>query len=178
MKYLAHIFLAFSCSLLLVACKSTGSATSPKPATAKKNSPATILSNNADPYWRAFVTSGFEKAPEPTGAGKSPAVKKSKNVKPEVTRLIKVEIWNLLIGQEKTNLMKKAQALGSSVVPPENQWQQWQMAAGAVESNRKKVLNFLISPELCQQSRPVSGMHMYVEIMDVGGIHIARYSAD
>ena len=148
-----------------------------------------------DPYWNSFVTSGFDStsqsASQLSGTLDPALANRAKwqwskeeslpasyleeaeaDAKPESSHLVKVEVWNLLIGTEKISALQKAQKLGSTQLPLESDWTRWQVATGALESDRKTAITFLIPPDY---GKLISGEQAYVEIAEVGGLHIARY---
>lgn len=149
-----------------------------------------------DPYWNAFVTSGFSAAPveDPSSADYVPAPDLSNRAKwqwssierlpdnfaeqaeaetrPESSHLVRVEVWNLLIGKEKTSALEKAQQLGSTQLAQISDWSHWQVATGALDGNPRKTITFLIPPDY---GKLISGERAFVEIAEVGGLHIARY---
>ncbi|MDO9366715.1 MAG: hypothetical protein Q7T58_10360 [Methylotenera sp.] len=49
------------------------------------------------------------------------------------SKLVSVEVWNLLIGDEKQSVFEKAKLQGSTIIPPKEEWSQWQIAVGAAE---------------------------------------------
>jgi len=130
-------------------------------------------------YWAAFVTSGFDTVPTTPASDSAP--KQADNIsannaeRTESSRLVCVEVWNLLIGQEKISVLEKAQLLGSTQLPKPEEWAQWQVATGALETDSKKTITFLIPPDF---GKFVSGERAFVEISDVGGLHIARHLAN
>ena len=148
-----------------------------------------------DAYWNSFVTSGFSSSTQlsnelsatadPALANRakwqwateeslpaSYAEETEADTRPESSHLVKVEVWNLLIGTEKISALQKAQKLGSTQLPSESDWARWQVATGALESDRKTAITFLIPPSY---GKLISGEQAYVEIAEVGGLHIARY---
>lgn len=133
-----------------------------------------------DEYWAAFVTSSYAKV-EPTAESlpdyrvaefKVPTATASQI---EVSRLVRVEMWNLLIGDEKRSVLEKARLLGSGNLPPPNEWPNWQVATGALEGQKSQSITFLIPPDF---GKFTSGKSALVEISGVGGLHIARYPAN
>lgn len=130
-----------------------------------------------DPYWSMFVTSGFETAPP---VENSISLPKAPLPSVAASRLVKVEVWNVLLGDEKLQVMQRALALGSSYVPEPRDWAKWQVATGSIgDANEKagkpKSLLFLVPPDM---GKLTSGEHAIIEIAESGGLHIARYSAE
>lgn len=126
-----------------------------------------------DEYYAAFISSGFESvqpvaAPQP---GVSDPVQEQL-ARIESSRLVRVELWNLLLGDEKRLTLEKAYLLGSASVPPVNEWDHWQVATGASEATANLPITFLIPPEL---GRAKAGGNAVVEITQQGGLHVARY---
>ncbi len=148
-----------------------------------------------DPYRYAFITSGFntispvvEPLPASAGAIDGTALmateddaavlttaSTSNHLAPaQVTRLAHVEIWNLIVGDEKNLLLEKARLLGADV-PPREEWQRWKVATGALVSDRNKPITFLIPPEF---GRINSGGRAVVEMAELSQIHVVRYAAN
>lgn len=146
---------------------------------AKERPNVVLKDSEPDRYWAAFVTSGFLPAPQQenmlngqTTAAQNPD---SASFQAESSHLVRVEVWNVLLGEEKISVLQRAQTLGSTSLPKPDEWAQWQVATGALESDNKKTITFLIPPDF---GKFVSGERAYVEISDVGGLHIARYLAN
>lgn len=53
------------------------------------------------------------------------------------TKLVQVEVWSLLMGDEKQHILENARKQGSAEIPPEYEWQQSQIAVGSATSNNK-----------------------------------------
>ncbi len=91
------------------------------------------------------------------------------------SRLVPVETWNLIIGQEKQAVLERSLRNGSTILPDPVEWSRWQLATGALEDQGKSQVNFLVPPDL---GRLNSGDHVIVEITNTGGLHIARYRSE
>ena len=139
---------------------------------------AVLKDTEPDEYWAAFVTSRFSQQ-QPAAAPLHqdyrvaeyqavPAI--SSTI--EASRLVRVEMWNLLIGDEKRSVLEKARLLGSSTLPPPAEWQHWQVATGTMSGEHSSPITFLIPPEF---GKLASGGFALVEIASTGGLHIARY---
>lgn len=128
-----------------------------------------------DEYWAAFLTSGFsevtpieEPLPQPAELAPLPSTA------PAVTesRLVRVELWNVMLGEEKQSVLEKARLMGSTTLPPKTEWARWKVATGAIANQQEKPLIFLIPPEFGKVS---SGQHAVVEMTGLGELHVARY---
>jgi hypothetical protein len=86
-------------------------------------------------------------------------------------QLVRVELFNLLIGEEKNAVYESARLMGSTSLPPKREWKNWQVGVGAIEHS-KKVLTFLIPPEF---GKLPSGAITLVELVGPGELNIARY---
>lgn len=132
-----------------------------------------------DPYKIAFLNAGFENVTiqvEPLPASSIEENNQTKNV--HSAQLVQVEIWSLLVGDEKQRVFEKAIIQGSTEIPPKDQWQQWQIAIGAADdnqSNNKQPITFLIPPEIGKMH---SGAKALVELSNVGELNIARYTVN
>jgi hypothetical protein len=89
-----------------------------------------------------------------------------------ITRLVRVEIWNLVVGDEKSQILEKARLLGEPL-PSKDKWHNWRVATGVAE-NTKKPITFLIPPDLGSIH---SGGSAIVEITAADHLYIARYAA-
>jgi hypothetical protein len=86
-------------------------------------------------------------------------------------QLVRVELFNTLIGEEKNAVYESARLIGSTSLPPKREWQNWQVGVGAIEHS-KKVVIFLIPPEF---GKLPSGTMTVVELAGSGELNIARY---
>jgi len=136
-------------------------------ALAKKNA-------KPDPYTIAFLNSGFE----PVSAKIEPLpevpIIEEEQVLPmmQETKLVPVEIWSLLAGEEKQNVLEAARLRGSTEIPPKDEWRQWQIATGASHQSNQPI-TFLIPPEM---GRMRSGAKAMVELSRSNELSVARYS--
>lgn len=128
-----------------------------------------------DDYKIAFINSGFEEIKpqiEPLPEAKAEE-EKSIEVMQE-TPLVQVEVWNLLVGDEKQRILEKARLQGSISVPPKNEWQRWQVATGEAVSSQQTI-TFLIPPEI---GKLHSGAIALVELSSTGELSVARYATN
>lgn len=141
-----------------------------------------------DAYQIAFLRAGFETIqpqiePLPPSKNQETQQHGSSNHKPVATPalqsrpLVHVEIWNVLLGDEKNRLLEKAMLHGSPAIPPKAQWSTWQIAIGAVQGHAVKPpqnpITFLIPPDL---GKLPSGSKALVELAEHDELSIARYS--
>lgn len=93
------------------------------------------------------------------------------------SKLVSVEVWNLLIGDEKQSVFEKARLQGSTIIPPQEEWSQWQIAVGAAENNppnnEQQPITFLVSPDIGKMR---SGTKVIVELSSAEELSIARYA--
>ena len=97
------------------------------------------------------------------------------------SKLVQVEVWSLLVGDEKQNMLEKARAQGFSSIPPKAEWQKWQVAIGSADnpmlkknlSTQQQAITFLIPPEMGKMR---SGAKALVELSSVGELSVARYA--
>lgn len=130
-----------------------------------------------DDYQIAFLRSGFEPI-QPQVEALPPVPAKTETSAPTLqeSKLVSVEVWNLLIGDEKQHLLEKARLQGSMLIPPKEEWSQWQVAIGSTESNQpshKEAITFLIPPDM---GKVRSGGKAVVELSTAGELSIARYA--
>lgn len=141
---------------------------------AERNKP--LPDQMPDEYWAAFLTSGFaevnpvvESLPEQTNQASQ---EKKATSSPKVSQLVQVELWNVMLGEEKQAILEKARLVGASTIPPKNEWPKWKVATGAIADGDEKPLVFLIPPGF---GRVSSGQHAVVELTGLGELHVARY---
>lgn len=137
-----------------------------------------LQDTSPDPYWAAFVTSGFNQVIPITEAPPQSALQPAsqpqiKQEKFKATPLVRVEIWNQLVGEEKLAFLEKARLQGATNLPPKQEWHRWQVATGAVASDKDKLLLFLIPPDF---GRIASGELAVVEMFEAGEVSYARYA--
>ncbi len=92
------------------------------------------------------------------------------------SQLVAVELFNLLIGEEKNAVYEQARLMGSISLPPKREWQHWSVATGIIKSSPdrpdKKIITFLIPPEF---GKLPSGAVTMVELASPGELNVARY---
>lgn len=147
-----------------------------------------------DEYWASFVTSGFstlETVKEPLPDYRQASINTPSTPVPDRTieppsivpdsktqaalvqsKLVRVELWNLLIGDEKRSILEKARLMGAAGIPPTTEWSQWQLATGAPVGDRQQPITFLIPPDF---GRMKSGDYAVVEVAGTGDLNVARY---
>ena len=137
-----------------------------------------LKNTNPDKYDIAFLNSGFQEVT----AKIEPLPQTPLNQEPSMqlmqeSKLVQVEVWNLLIGDEKQHVLENAKKQGLSEVPPENEWQGSQIAVGATsrdtKSSKQEVITFLIPAEI---GKLHSGSKALVELSAVGQLSVARYT--
>lgn len=143
-----------------------------------------------DPYQIAFVNAAFENVPLqveplPENTHDEDTLPVSQESKVIETKLVQVEIWNLLVGEEKQNILEKARIQGMTNIPPDSDWQKWQIAVGAENkrmapnklskqdgNSKTQPITFLIPPEM---GKMFSGEIALVELTGAGELNVARY---
>jgi hypothetical protein len=148
-----------------------------QPITAQK-----MYSNNTPPdkYDVAFVNAEFTKITPQVEPLPEIPLDEEKPLMPQEAKLVQVEVWNLLIGDEKRHILENAKKLGSAIVPPENEWQQSQIAIGGAtnnntQNNKQDIITFLIPAEV---GKLHSGSKALVELASAGQLGVARYSVN
>lgn len=137
-----------------------------------------LTDTTPDEYWAAFLTSGFSTI-APTTESLPPDYRQAAYTPPpqtdaHVSRLVKIEVWSLVIGEEKTRILENAARVGAAL-PDKLDWPNWQLAVGPIDEAGKQTINFLVPPDL---GRVRSGTQVVVEVSEVGGLHTARYLAE
>jgi hypothetical protein len=139
-----------------------------------------LKNTTPDKYDIAFINAGFEEVkPQIEPLPPQAPLDEEKPVQLiQEAKLVQVEVWSLLIGDEKQHILEAAKKQGSTELPPENEWQQSQIAIGATNNtklNKQEVITFLIPVEL---GKLHSGSKALVELSRVGQLSVARYAVN
>ncbi len=135
----------------------------------------TLKDTVPDDYWLAMATSGFQEVkpiaeplPEQAAETETPIqVAQS-------SKLVRVELFNLLIGEEKTAVYEKARLIGATSLPQKQEWQNWGVGTGVIQKDNK-IITFLIPPEF---GKLPSGAIAVVELASPGELNVARYKTN
>ena len=128
-----------------------------------------------DPYTIAFMNAQFEEVkPQVEPLPDSAILEDNPLPLIQESKLIQVEIWSLLIGTEKLNLLEKARQQGLAEIPAKTDWDQWQVAMGAT-NNSQNPITFLIPPEMGKMH---SGEKAMVELLPASELNMARYATN
>lgn len=132
-----------------------------------------------DPYRTAFANAAFEEVkpiaealPEQIAEVETPVQVMKGNP------LVRVQLYNLLIGDEKNAVFEKARLLGATSLPQKREWQSWGVGTGEIQTKTqkdKKLITFLIPPEF---GKLPSGTEAMVELANPGELNVARYKAN
>lgn len=144
----------------------------PTPQQHKTNQLLMSQSQGLDPYQAAFVRAQLRTPPQPLNLEqpKAPAPDPALSAEAVVTRLTTIEIWGIVIGPEKRSMLESIRDLGIAKLPPEPQWDQWQLAEGGAKGTERPML-ILVPPEI---GRMQSGDFAVVEIGATEGFYIAK----
>jgi hypothetical protein len=137
-----------------------------------------LKNTSPDKYDIAFINSGFQEiTPQVEPLPQTPLDEVPNEQLMQENKLVQVEVWSLIIGDEKQRVLENAKKLGLTEVPPENEWQQSQIAIGATssgtKSSKQEVITFLIPAEM---GKLHSGSKALVELSTAGQLSIARYT--
>jgi hypothetical protein len=143
-----------------------------------------MLPNNTklDDYQVALLRSGFEPIQAQVEELPQAATQAESSTKLiQESRLVNVEVWNMLIGDEKQQLLETAKLQGSLLIPPREEWPQWYVAVGSTVGNNNgkssQAITFLIPPDLGKMR---TGARALVELPNNtksgGELSIARYA--
>ena len=132
-----------------------------------------------DPYQTAFMNMAFE----PAKAVSEPIPSQIQEVETRIAisdgnQLVRVELFNLLIGDEKNAVYEKARLMGAASLPKQREWQRWGVGTGAFKidgQNDKKIITFLIPPEF---GKLPSGSIAMVELASLGELNVVRYKGN
>jgi hypothetical protein len=197
--HLIRLALIFTCVTLLSGClggtiaqqiarsiatsiadKAVGNAVEAQERKNELNDPkysAVIQHSANDPYRNAMLTGRFAtiKAVEEPLPNYPVTEQEIPVVILKTNPLVQVELFNLLIGEEKNAVLEKAMLTGALNLPDKGEWGDWNVATGKVTSNTgdaEKIITFLIPPEF---GKPTSGSNAMVELSNAGDMNIARY---
>ncbi len=139
----------------------------------------TLQNTSPDPYQVAFVNAAFEpvKATSEPLSDSRPEQAEEVETRTAITegnQLVRVELFNLLIGEEKNAIYEKARLMGATTLPKQREWQRWGVGTGISQSD-KKIITFLIPPEFGKLS---SGSIAMVELASPGELNVARYKGN
>lgn len=145
-----------------------------KPAVAEQGQTNRLLMRSGlDPYQEAFLKAQFVTTPalppEPPQPPQKPDP--AETAVPITTPLATVEVWGLVIGEEKRTMLENMRDLGIAAVPPEHAWEQWQLAEGGMSELSDRPLLILVPPELGKMR---SGDYAVVELGMNNGFYVAR----
>lgn len=125
-----------------------------------------------DPDQEAFLRAQLYVPPQVTPTPDPPRKPDpGANAIPLVSRLATVEIWSMVIGPEKQAMLENMREIGMAAVPPEKEWQQWQLAEGGLPSENDHPLLILIPPQLGKMK---SGDRAVIELGTNNGLYVAR----
>ncbi|MDR2219253.1 MAG: hypothetical protein LBE24_01585 [Methylobacillus sp.] len=91
------------------------------------------------------------------------------NAEARISKLVTMEIWGLILGDEKHSTFETIRQLNIMPLPPEQQWDQWQLAEGGMSGTERPML-ILIPPAI---GKVRSGDLTVVEVGSVNGIYVA-----
>lgn len=132
-----------------------------------------------DPYQVAFVNAAFEPVKATTEPLSDSRPEQAQEVETRIAitegnQLVRVELFSLLIGEEKNAVYEKARLLGATSLPQKREWQRWSVGTGLSQGD-KKVITFLIPPEF---GKLPSGSFAMVELASPGELNVARYKGN
>ena len=134
-----------------------------------------------DPYKIAFVNAAFDEVKPVTEALPEQLAEVETPLQVAVAegnQLVRVELFNLLIGEEKNAVYESARMMGATSLPQKREWQSWGVGTGAIQGalqKDKQLITFLIPPEF---GKLPSGTVAVVELASPGEMNVARYKAN
>jgi hypothetical protein len=98
-------------------------------------------------------------------------------------QLVQVELFNMLIGDEKNAVYEQARLIGATGLPQKREWQSWGVGTGEIKTatinngteKSKKIITFLIPPEI---GKMPSGATALVELASPGELNVVRYKTN
>ena len=137
--------------------------------------PQNIVLKDTEPddVWVAMATAGFDKVDPNTPLNEPPSAEEPVATA-QTNSLVRVELFNMLIGEERKAVFEKARLVGALNLPNPKEWPRWNVATGVVESD-KRTITFLVPPEF---GKLPSGTVTVVELASPGNLNIARYKSN
>lgn len=144
-----------------------------------------LLEAQHDPYKIAITNTAFEQI-RPIAEPLPTALVEVENTVEVIqsSQLVRVELFNLLTGDEKNAVYEQARLMGYASLPQKREWALWQVATGVIQLGQnqsghnqpdKKLITFLIPPEF---GKLPSGAVTMVELAKQGELNVARYKAN
>ena len=153
----------------------TQSGNSPVTVSANRQRSAQLHETEPDEFAYMLATASFLPVKPITEPLPAEAIEQEAKVEViQSNQLVRVELFNLLIGAEKNAVYEEARLVGAINLPQKHEWKNWQVGVGAIEHS-KKMITFLIPPEF---GKPPSGAITTVEIAGAGELNIARYEPE
>jgi hypothetical protein len=144
-----------------------------------------LESTTTDPYKVAMLNAQFQPY---NPANEVDALQETVEIETSIaaiqtSQLVRVELFNLLIGNEKAAVYDKARLIGATSLPNARDWKYWQVATGVIHSDsadnkqagNQKIITYLIPPDI---GKLPSGSITMVELAGPGELSIARYKAN
>ena len=136
-----------------------------------------------DPYQVAIMNTAFEPVKAISEPLSDSSLQPAEDIEARIAiiegnQLVRVELFNLLIGEEKNAVYEKARLLGATSLPQKREWQRWGVGTGELKiegQSDKKVITFLIPPEF---GKMPSGSIAMVELASPGELNVARYKGN
>ena len=134
--------------------------------------------SQSDPYKVAIANTAFKELKpsdivpiiDPLPSESLPQTEEIANVI-QISQLVPVELFNLLINEEKNVVFERARLLGAQNLPQKREWKFWQVASGALLIN-KKPITFIIPPGF---GKLPAGSITMVELAAPGELNVVRY---
>ena len=131
-----------------------------------------IVLAQTDPYHVAIANTAFAEVKPITEPLPSEVVEANEVLSViQTSQLVRVELFNMLIGEEKNAVYEQARLIGATTLPMKREWSRWRVATGATQPD-KKLITFIIPPEFCQLA---SGSVTMVQLANPGELNVARY---
>ena len=136
-----------------------------------------------DPYQVAIMNTAFEPVKAISEPLSDSSIQPAEDIEARIAiiegnQLVRVELFNLLIGEEKNAVYEKARLLGATSLPQKREWQRWGVGTGELKiegQSDKMVITFLIPPEF---GKMPSGSIAMVELASPGELNVARYKGN
>lgn len=90
----------------------------------------------------------------------------------QVAPLVRVQLFNLIIGDERKSIIDGASSNGTLNLPDQRESDRWFVASGIIEDSNEPII-FLIPPDIAKLA---SGTIAIVELANAGNLSIARYA--
>lgn len=131
----------------------------------------TLQNRAASDLSMALTTTRFRTHPIEVKDGMNEPTDKPEQIS-QVSPLVRVQLFNLIIGDEKKSIIDSASSNGTLTLPDQRDSERWFVGSGIIVDSNEQII-FLIPPDI---GKLASGTIAIVELANPGNLSIARYT--